>query len=86
MVHIDEVKNKAFEYAKIFKETKSIDIDFKNSKYNQTEWYLVFALAQIYYNLMENIITREEAIKEQKQVFAFTREHENYKSDWSEII
>ena len=77
-MNIDTVKEKAVSYAKEFKETGQIDIKFKKNEFSQEEWYLIVALAQVYYNLMVGVFTREKAKEEQKKAFNFVKENKSY--------
>lgn len=68
-MNIDSIKNQALDLAKQFKENEEcfsgMDFDGKTVQ----EWYLIITLAQVYYNLMQGKITREQAIQQQKQAF-----------------
>lgn len=65
-----ELKEKALNYAKIFKETGDIKLNLEENL-SQAEWYITLQLAQTYYNLMCNIIDRETAKQEQRDVFKY---------------
>ena len=77
-MNIEAVKEKAVFYAKEFKETGQLDIKFKNNEHSHEEWYLIVALSQVYYNLMQGIYTREKAKEEQKRAFNFEKENKSY--------
>lgn len=72
---IDSIKNQALDLAKQFKENEEcfsgMDFDGKTVQ----EWYLITTLAQVYYNLMQNNITREQATQQQKQDFDIVSNH-----------
>ena len=74
---IEKVKNQAVIYARKFAEDETAPFDFAGEDYTVQEWYLVITLAQIYYNLIKKIYTREEAKQKQKQAFEFVRENEH---------
>lgn len=71
MNNVEELKQKAVEYAKRF---YIDDYELKNEDiktYNAEQWYIVLNLSQIYLNLMKNIITRQKAKEEQVKVFDY---------------
>lgn len=75
MLTANEIKQKALEYAKEFKERESITFEFNDGSYSTKEWYMIITLACIYHNLMLNVYDREQAIQKQKEAFAFVREN-----------
>lgn len=68
-MNVEKIKNDAVEFAKKYVKEETVEFDLKNKKYSVQEWYLVMTLAQIYYNLMQGHITRENAKEEQKKSF-----------------
>ena len=72
---IDSIKNKALDLAKRFKENEECfsDMDFEGKTVQ--EWYLITTLAQVYYNVMDRKITREQATQQQKQAFDIVSNH-----------
>lgn len=74
-MNVEKIKNDAVEYAKKYVKEETVEFDLKNKKYSVQEWYLVMTLAQIYYNLMQGHITRENAKEEQKKAFEVVKNH-----------
>lgn len=74
-MNVEKIKNDAVEYAKKYVREETVEFDLKNKKYSVQEWYLVMTLAQIYYNLMQGHITRENAKEEQKKAFDLVKNH-----------
>ena len=74
-MNVEKIKNDAVEYAKKYVREETVEFDLKNKKYSVQEWYLVMTLAQIYYNLMQGHITRENAKEEQKKAFEVVKNH-----------
>lgn len=75
MINAEELKQKAVEYAKRFCDD---DYELKHGDiktYNPEQWYIVLNLAQVYSNLMKNIITREQAKDEQAKVFDYVNKN-----------
>ena len=74
-MNIDSIKNQALDLAKQFKENEECfsGMDFEGKTVQ--EWYLITTLAQVYYNLMQGNITREQAIQQQKQAFDIVSNH-----------
>lgn len=72
---IENIKNQALDLAKQFNENEEcfLGMDFEGKTVQ--EWYLITTLAQVYYNLMQNNITREQAIQQQKQAFNIVSGH-----------
>lgn len=72
---IDSIKNQALGLAKQFKENAECfsEMDFEGKTVQ--EWYLITTLAQVYYNLMQGKITREQATQQQKQAFDIVSNH-----------
>lgn len=69
---VDRLKNIALAYAKEFHESNDMTLNFDEDLTN-IEWYIVTQLAQIYYNVLEKYITKDEAIDQQRKVFDFVR-------------
>lgn len=74
-MNVEEIKMKGLEYANRFCADNYDFIEEDKLKYNCKEWYLIIDLAQIYYNLKTNIITREEAKEQQKKSFEFANRY-----------
>ncbi len=74
-MNVEQIKNQAVIYARKFAEDETIEFDFTKDKYTSKEWYLVVTLAEIYYNLIKNIYTKEQASQKQAEAFKFAREH-----------
>lgn len=74
-MNVEKIKNDAVEFAKKYVKEETVEFDLKNKKYSVQEWYLVMTLAQIYYNLMQGHITRENAKEEQKKAFEIVKNH-----------
>ena len=73
MIDFDKIKEKAVEYANKFCKEEYEILEDDKKKYNCKEWYLIINLSQIYYNLMKNIYTREQAKIKQKEEFEFAK-------------
>ena len=71
MIGFEEIKNKALEYAKRFCNDNFELLKSDMDKYNAQQWYLIERLANIYYNLINKTITREEAKQQQALEFEF---------------
>ena len=71
MIGFEEIKNKALEYAKRFCQDNFELLKSDMDKYNSQQWYLIERLANIYYNLINKTITREEAKQQQALEFDF---------------
>lgn len=69
MIGVEEIKNKALEYAKRFCQDNFELLKSDMDKYNSQQWYLIEKLADIYYNLINKTITREEAKQQQALEF-----------------
>lgn len=74
-MNTEQIKNQAVIYARKFAEDETAPFDFAGEDYTVQEWYLVITLAQIYYNLIKNIYTREEAKQKQIEAFEFVKQH-----------
>ena len=74
-MNVEKIKNDAVEFAKKYVKEETVEFDLKNKKYSVQEWYLVMTLAQIYYNIMQGHITRENAKEEQKKAFEVVKNH-----------
>ena len=74
-MNIEELKNKAVELAKEFKENEKCLSSLEIQKYSVPEWWLLVNLAQVYYNLMTGKITREQAQEGQNKAIKFVQEH-----------
>lgn len=72
---IEKLKNQAVIYARQLAEDETAPFDFAGEDYTVQEWYLVITLAQIYYNLIKKIYTREEAKQKQVEAFEFVKQH-----------
>lgn len=75
MISVEEIKNKALEYAKRFCQDNFELLKSDIDKYNAQQWYLIERLANIYYNLINKTITREEAKQKQALEFEFANAH-----------
>ena len=75
MIEFEEIKNKALEYAKRFCQDNFELLKSDMDKYNSQQWYLIERLANIYYNLINKTITREEAKQQQALEFEFANAH-----------
>lgn len=84
MNRVEQLKEMALNYAKTFEKTDEINLDFKETL-NNAEWYIVLQLAQIYYNLIKKIITRQKAIEQQRNVFAFVNNNKSFFAYKSEV-
>ena len=73
----EEIKQKAVELAKEFTNDKNYMFKLNEQTMTPQEWYILVRLAQVYYNVMQNIYTREQAVQEQKQIFEFVRDNYN---------
>jgi hypothetical protein len=74
-MNIEELKNKAVELAKEFKENEKCLANFELQNYSVPEWWVLVNLAQVYYNLMTGKITREQAQEEQNKVIKFVQQN-----------
>jgi hypothetical protein len=74
-MNIEELKNKAVELAKEFKENEKCLANFELQNYSVPEWWVLVNLAQTYYNLMTNKITREQAQEEQNKAIKFVQQN-----------
>lgn len=68
---INQLKNKAAEYAKQFVETENFDLNLTENNYTPAEWFLIGMLSQVYYNLLKDVYTREQAKDEQIKIINF---------------
>ena len=75
MISVEEIKNKALEYAKRFCQDNFELLKSDMDKYNSQQWYLIERLANIYYNLINKSITREEAKQQQALEFEFANSY-----------
>lgn len=75
MIGFEEIKNKALEYAKRFCQDNFELLKSDMDKYDAKQWYLIERLANIYYNLINKSITREEAKQQQALEFEFASGH-----------
>lgn len=73
-MNIEELKNKAVELAKEFKENEKCLANLEMQNYTVPEWWLLINLAQVYYNFMTGKFTREQAQEEQNKVIKFVKE------------
>lgn len=76
MNRIEELKKIALNYAKEFQKN-NINLNF-NENLSNAEWYIVMRLSQIYYNLITNVITRDQAIEQQHNTFEYVRNNNNF--------
>ena len=76
-MNIQEIKNKAVELAKEFKQNEKSLANLEMQNYTIPEWWLLIKLAQVYYNLMTGMFTREQAREEQNKAIKFVQEHED---------
>ena len=74
-MNIQEMKNKAVEFAKEFKEDEKCLSNLEFQNYTISEWWLLINLAQVYYNLMTGKCTREQAQDGQNKAIKFVQEH-----------
>jgi hypothetical protein len=74
-MNIEEMKNKAVELAKEFKENEKCLSNLELQNYTVPEWWLLVNLAQVYYNLMIGKFTREQAQEGQNKAIKFVQEH-----------
>ena len=74
-MNIEELKNKAVELAKEFKQNEKCLSSLELQNYTIPEWWLLINLAQVYYNLMTGRFTREQAQEEQNKEIKFVQEH-----------
>ena len=74
-MNIQEMKNKAVELAKEFKENEKCLSNLELQNYTISEWWLLINLAQVYYNLMTGQCTREQAKDGQNKAIKFVQEH-----------
>lgn len=75
MIIVEEIKNKAVEYAKRFSQDNFELLKSDMEKYDAKQWYLIERLANIYYNLINKSITREEAKEQQALEFEFANSY-----------
>lgn len=76
-MNIEELKNKAVELAKEFKENEKSLENLEIQNYTIPEWWLLIKLAQVYYNFMTGKFTRAQAQEEQNKEIKFVQEHAN---------
>lgn len=57
---------------RIFKKNDNIVLEFEENL-NNAEWYIVLRLSQIYYNLLEEIISKEQAKQQQVDTFSYVK-------------
>ena len=74
-MNIEELKNKAVDLAKEFKENEECLSNLELQKYTVPEWWVLVNLAQVYYNLMTGKITREQAQEEQNKAIKFVQQN-----------
>jgi hypothetical protein len=74
-MNIEELKNKAVELAKEFKENEKCISKLEVQNYTIPEWWVLVNLAQVYYNLMTGKITREQAQEEQNKAIKFVQQN-----------
>ena len=74
-MNIEELKNKAVELEKEFKENEKCLANFELQNYSVPEWWVLVNLAQVYYNLMTGKITREQAQEEQNKAIKFVQQN-----------
>lgn len=74
-MNIEELKNKAVELAKEFKQNEKSLANLEMQNYTIPEWWLLIKLAQVYYNLMTGKFTREQAQEGQNKAIKFVQEH-----------
>lgn len=75
MNNTEKIKNQALELAKQFKQNEDCFSSMNFEEKSVQEWYLITTLAQVYYNLMQGEITREQATQQQKQAFDIVSNH-----------
>ena len=75
IMNIQEMKNKAVELAKEFKENEKCLSSLELQNYTIPEWWLLIKLAQVYYNLMTGMFTREQAQEGQNKAIKFVQEN-----------
>lgn len=74
MNKIEKLKQIALDYAKDFQKNDNIVLEFEENL-NNAEWYIVLRLSQIYYNLLEEIISKEQAKQQQADTFSYVKNH-----------
>lgn len=74
-MNIEELKNKAVELAKEFKQNEKCLSSLELQNYTIPEWWLLINLAQVYYNLMTGRFTREQAQEGQNKAIKFVQEN-----------
>lgn len=72
MNKIEKLKQIALDYAKDFQKNDNIILEFEENL-NNAEWYIVLRLSQIYYNVLEKIISKEEAKQQQIDTFSYVK-------------
>ena len=70
----NEIKNEGLKYAKELYNTGNLNIDTE-ANCTAAEWFAIMDLANIYFNVLDGKITREEAQGQQKKVFDLIAEH-----------
>ena len=75
IMNIQEMKNKAVELAKEFKENEKCLSNLELQNYTIPEWWLLINLAQVYYNRMTGMFTREQAQEGQNKAIKFVQEN-----------
>lgn len=76
-MNIEDLKNKAVELAKEFKQNEKSLENLEMQNYTVPEWWLLIKLAQVYYNFMTGMFTREQAQEGQNKAIKFVQEHAN---------
>lgn len=75
MIDIQDIKIKAVNLAKEFINDGKCIEKLQDKTFTPCEWWLLIELTQIYYNLIQETITRDEAKAQQNHVIEFVQNH-----------
>ena len=75
MIDIEDIKTKAVNLAKEFINDEKCIEKLQDKIFTPCEWWLLIELTQIYYNLIQETITRDEAKAQQNRAIEFVQNH-----------
>ena len=75
MIDIQDIKTKAVNLAKEFINDEKCIEKLQDKTFTPCEWWLLIELTQIYYNLIQETITRDEAKSQQNRSIEFVQNH-----------
>ena len=75
MIDIQDIKTKSVNLAKEFINDEKCIEKLQDKTFTPCEWWLLIELTQIYYNLIQETITRDEAKEQQNRAIEFVQNH-----------